>query len=679
MDWTGRQVLVTGAAGFIGSHLTEALVRAGADVRAFVRYTSGGSWGWLDASEVREDIQVFAGDIRDPETLAEPMRGTEVVFHLAALIAIPYSYVTPLAYVRTNVEGTTNVLEAARAAGVGRVVHTSTSEVYGTAQTVPISESHPLVGQSPVLGVEDRRRQDRRELPRRLRAAGRDPAAVQHVRAAAVGTGGDPDDHHPAARRAHGRARGADAHARPHLRVRHRRRLRRSPARRTRRSGQTINLGVGQEISIGDLAARIHALMDKPHEISHDAQRDRPPASEVERLLSDNSPRAGAAGLGAAPHARRGPPGHDRVARRAPRSLPAGHVHDLTAPAIPLFDLRMEDEDLEAVAAVLRSGRLRAGEQVEAFEREFAQHLGVRHAVAVSSGTAALHLAYLAGGIGPGDEVIVPSITFAASAAAVIYCGGTPVFADVCGPHDLGLDPDDAAARITPRTKAICAVHYGGYPAAVERLRELGPALIEDAAHSPDAERGARKAGAWGLASCFSFFSNKVLAVGEGGLLATDDDDVAARARRERSGAYNLRIDEPRAALLRSRMARMAADIAARRELTTRYRELLREIDGVIVPYTDAEVAHSSCYVMPIVLADPEQPGAGARCAAREAGIQTSLLYPAVHEFTAYRERYAASLPQAERIARSQVTLPLYGFMTHAQQDRVVEALAAAL
>lgn len=339
----------------------------------------------------------------------------------------------------------------------------------------------------------------------------------------------------------------------------------------------------------------------------------------------------------------------------------------------------MEEEDLEAVAAVLRSGRLRAGEQVALFEREFAAHLGVAHAVAVSSGTSALQLAYQAVGVGPGDEVIVPSITFAASAATVVHLGGTPVFADVCGPHDIGVSVDDVAARITPRTKAICAVHYGGYPADVARLGELGPALIEDAAHSPDASRGGRMAGACGAASCFSFFSNKVLAVGEGGLLATDDDDVAERARGERSGAYNLRTDEPRAALLRSRMARMADDVAARRALTARYRSLLADVPGVIVPYTDAEVATSSCYVMPIVLSDAARQ-APVRAQLRERhGIQTSLLYPAVHEFTAYRERFAASLPQAERVARSQVTLPLFGFMTHEQQDRVVAALAEAL
>lgn len=348
-------------------------------------------------------------------------------------------------------------------------------------------------------------------------------------------------------------------------------------------------------------------------------------------------------------------------------------------PAIPLFDLRMEDEDLAAVEAVLRSGRLRSGEQVEAFEAEFAAHLGVRHAVAVGSCTAALHLAYLAAGVGPGDEVIVPSITFAASAAAVVYCGGTPVFADVGGPHDIGISPEDVERRITPRTKAVCVVHYGGYAVDVATFQALGLTVIEDCAHAPSADRGGQMVGSLGLAGCFSFFSNKVLAVGEGGLLSTNDDAVAARVRAERSGAYNLRLDEARAALLRSRMSRMADDISRRRELTLRYRSLLRDVDGVVCPYTDEEVAHSSCYVMPIVLEDPEKQSALRAQMRADHGIQTSLLYPAVHEFTAYRERYGASLPVAERIARTEVTLPLFGFMTDEQQDRVVAALVEAL
>src|SRR4051794_8498782 len=286
-DWSGRTVVVTGAAGFIGSHLAEELVRRGADVRAFVRYTSGGGWGWLDESELAADMQVVAGDIRDPETLAPAVRGADVVFHLAALIAIPYSYVTPLAYVRTNVEGTTNVLEAARAADVARVVHTSTSEVYGTARTVPISESHPLQGQSPYsaskIGADKiaesfhaayglpvtvlrpfntfgPRQSARAVIPTIITQAlagdtvklgatapTRDLTLVQDTADGFICAGEAPDA-----------------------------------------VGRSINLGVGQEISIGELAERIQSLMGKTVSVEHDGQRDRPPNSEVERLLSDN-------------------------------------------------------------------------------------------------------------------------------------------------------------------------------------------------------------------------------------------------------------------------------------------------------------------------------------------------------------------------------------------------------
>jgi len=146
-----KKVLITGADGFIGSHLTEALVRAGSDVKAFVLYNSFNSWGWLDhcSPDVKGRFEVFAGDIRDPHGVKEAMKGCDAVLHLAALIAIPYSYHSPDTYVDTNVKGTLNVLQAARELGVRRVVHTSTSEVYGTAQFVPITEAHPLQGQSP--------------------------------------------------------------------------------------------------------------------------------------------------------------------------------------------------------------------------------------------------------------------------------------------------------------------------------------------------------------------------------------------------------------------------------------------------------------------------------------------------------------------------------------------------
>ena len=378
-----------------------------------------------------------------------------------------------------------------------------------------------------------------------------------------------------------------------------------------------------------------------------------------------------------------------------------------TSPSlVPLYDLRLAPEDITAVMDVLESGWLTLGPRTREFENAFADHLGVRHAVAVSSCTAALHLAYLAAGVGPGDEVIVPSLTFAATAAAVIYCGGTPVFADILGPRDFGLDPEDVERRVGPRTKAVCAVHFAGYPAAVARLRGLcdahGLALIEDAAHAPSADVDGRKLGAWGRAGAFSFFSNKILSCGEGGLLATDDDDVAALARCLRSQGmtsgtwsretretasydvvglgFNYRLDESRAALLLSRLARLDAEIERRRELTRSYREKLAGVPHALVPYDDAGVERSSCYVMPIVVDDDGRRDAVRRRLRDEHGIQTSVFYPAVHEFTAYRSRFGDQrLPHSERVARTEITIPLFAHLNGATQDRVVDALRDVL
>ena len=367
-------------------------------------------------------------------------------------------------------------------------------------------------------------------------------------------------------------------------------------------------------------------------------------------------------------------------------------------PLIPLFDVSLSDEVVEAVAETLRSGWLTMGPRTNAFETAFAEHLGTRHAVAASSCTAALHLAYLGAGVGPGDEVIVPAITFVASAAAVRYCGASPVLADVRGQHDLGIDPEDVERRLTPSTKAVCAVHYAGYPAAVERLREIceprGVALIEDSAHHPLAPPA-------GLVGCFSFFSNKVISCGEGGLLATDDDEVAALARSLRSHAmtsgtwdrhrghsagydvvgtgYNYRLDEPRAALLLARLPGLADDIAARRRLVHRYREALAPVSGVTVPYEDAEVDRSSCYVMPVMVDEPELRDPLRARLLEEHRVQTSVLYPAISEFTAYHDPARAQLPRSELAARTEVTLPLYPHLTDEDQDRVVSSLEESL
>jgi dTDP-4-amino-4,6-dideoxygalactose transaminase len=279
------------------------------------------------------------------------------------------------------------------------------------------------------------------------------------------------------------------------------------------------------------------------------------------------------------------------------------------------------------------------------------------------------------------------------------------VFADICSRERPSLDPEDVERRITPRTKAVCVVHYGGYAAAADRMRALcdahGIALIEDVAHAPSATLAGRKLGTWGLAGCFSFFSNKVLSVGEGGLLCTDDDEVAAFVRSRRSHAmtsgtwerhsgltdtydvvglgFNYRLDEPRAALLLSRLQRLEGEIELRRALTVRYRELLHGIEGLIVPFADSDVPASSCYVLPVMI---EQDGRQAEVAARlrERGIQTSIFYPSIHLFSAYRRRFPeVSLPVTELASRTELTLPFYPHMSHADQDRVAAALAEVL
>jgi dTDP-4-amino-4,6-dideoxygalactose transaminase len=372
---------------------------------------------------------------------------------------------------------------------------------------------------------------------------------------------------------------------------------------------------------------------------------------------------------------------------------------------IPLFDIRIGDAEVAAVEETLRSGWLTMGPRTAAFEQAFAEHLGVEHAIAVSSATAALHLAYLAAGVGPGDEVIVPAITFVATAAAARYCGATPVLAELKGQHDLGIDPADVAARITDRTRAVCAVHFAGYAADIVPLRALceerGVALIEDAAHSPSATAAdGGKLGSYGLASAFSFFSNKVLSCGEGGLLATDDADVAELARSRRAHAltsgtwdrhrghaasydviglgYNYRIDEPRAALLIERLKGLEDDIARRRALVHGYRQRLSDVDGLTVPYRDDEVDRSSCYVMPVMIDDPELRDPLRELMQERWKVQTSVLYPAIHEFTAY-EGSSGPLPRSELAARTELTLPLYPHLSGSDQDRVVEAVTAGL
>ena len=287
-----KKILVTGADGFIGSHLTETLVRAGHDVRAFVLYNSFNSWGWLDRADaaVKDSLDVFSGDIRDPHGVREAMRGCDVVLHLAALIAIPYSYHSPATYVDTNVTGTLNVVQAARDLGVSRVVQTSTSEVYGTAQFVPISESHPLVGQSPYSATKIAADQMALAYWRsfgtpvavlrpfntygpRQSARAVIPTVITQALAGQdvikLGSVHPTRDFSFVEDTVSGFI--AMMNAADHV------------------NGETINLGSNFEISIADTVKVICEAVGRQVEIQGDDQRVRPALSEVERLWADNA------------------------------------------------------------------------------------------------------------------------------------------------------------------------------------------------------------------------------------------------------------------------------------------------------------------------------------------------------------------------------------------------------
>jgi len=287
----GKRVLVTGADGFIGSHLVEHLVRNGVDVRAFVYYNSFNSWGWLDDADeqVKRSLDVFAGDIRDPHGVRTAMRGCDVVLHLAALIAIPYSYHSPDTYIDTNVKGTLNVVQAARELEIERVVHTSTSEVYGTARFVPITEDHPLQGQSPYsaskIGAD--------QMAASFHASFGTPVSIirpfntygprQSARAVI------PTIITQLAAGARELKLGAVHPTRDFNYVRDTVRGFVSVAECDAAIGQVINIGSNYEVSVGDTAQLIASIMGKDVALVSDSQRLRPAGSEVERLWADNT------------------------------------------------------------------------------------------------------------------------------------------------------------------------------------------------------------------------------------------------------------------------------------------------------------------------------------------------------------------------------------------------------
>jgi dTDP-4-amino-4,6-dideoxygalactose transaminase len=372
---------------------------------------------------------------------------------------------------------------------------------------------------------------------------------------------------------------------------------------------------------------------------------------------------------------------------------------------VPLADVLVDEELRSVVDEVVDSGWWSMGPKVGEFEAAFAGLTGTKHALAVANGTAALHLALLAAGCGAGDEVILPSLNFVAAANAIGHTGATPVFCDIVGPDDLNLDPADLEAAVTPATKAVLVLHYGGFPCDIAPVRALaedrGLIVIEDAAHAPGASWHGEPCGSLGNVGCFSFFSNKNLPVGEGGMIVTDDDDLAERLRLLRSHGmtrltwekhrghaasydvvaqgFNYRLDEIRAAIGLRQLGRLLDENAQRRAIAATYRERLAGVKGISMPFGVPADGVTSAQHLAVALVPAERRD-DVRQALSERRIQTSVHYPPIHLFSYYRELGSRRpLPQTEAVAPRIVTLPLYGHMTDEQVDLVVDALSESL
>ncbi len=360
--------------------------------------------------------------------------------------------------------------------------------------------------------------------------------------------------------------------------------------------------------------------------------------------------------------------------------------------SVPFVDLKrqylgIKDEILEAVAGVFESTQFVLGKEVAAFEEEFAAYCGVRYGVAVNTGTSALHLALLAAGVGPGDEVITVPLTFVATAAAIGYTGATPVFVDV-DPVTYTMDPAAIEAAITSRTKAILPVHLYGQPADMDPILEIGRhhnlLVIEDAAQAHGAEYKGRRCGSIGDLGCFSFYPGKNLgAYGEGGMVTTDNPEFARKIRILRDwGAetkyqhvvkgFNYRMEGVQGAILRVKLRYLESWTEARRSHAAAYAELLREA-GMCLPVErtgNRHVYHVFGVLTP-------QRGEFIRSLA-ERGVQTGIHYPLpVHLLPAYSELHhqLGDFPVAERIASEEVSLPMFPELAQAEIGEVAEAV----
>lgn len=352
---------------------------------------------------------------------------------------------------------------------------------------------------------------------------------------------------------------------------------------------------------------------------------------------------------------------------------------------IPLFDLNFDEAEEKAVLETLRSKWISTGPKTVEFENKFASMLNVKHSVALSNCTVSLHLAMKLVDIKEGDEVICPSLTFVATVNSIRYVNAVPVFADIKSYENLTIDPEDIEKKITDKTKAIVVMHYGGFSCDMDAIMTIANKynvkVIEDACHGPLSEFNGKKLGTIGDIGCFSFFSNKNISIGEGGMIVTNNVEYFNRAKLLRSHGmtslsyerakghstsydvvelgYNYRMDDIRASIGIVQLDKLKDDLNKRDVVRKMYIEELCKIDEIIIPFKDYK-EFSSNYIFPIVLKNSNYEKRDAiRNKLAEVGIQTSIHYPAAHRFSIY-QKYSASLPVTDYVAANSITLPMY-------------------
>jgi len=371
----------------------------------------------------------------------------------------------------------------------------------------------------------------------------------------------------------------------------------------------------------------------------------------------------------------------------------------------PLSDIDSGTEEEREVLRVLRSKWLSTGPVTEKFERAFSEYLGGGYAIAVSNGTAALHLALASLGIRDQDEVILPSLTFVATASSILYVGAKPVFADVIGFDDLTISPREIEEKITLRTKAILVMHYGGYPCDMKSILRIakrhGLYVVEDAAHAPGAEYQGKRCGVLGDIGCFSFFSNKNLVTGEGGMVVTRHKEWAEKIRRLRShgmGAlswdkyrgrlssydirglgYNYRTTEIQSALGLVQLKKLGRNNRKRKKLVQIYRSELQETKQISIPFSGFQ-GMPSYHLFPILVA-PFIDRNRVMERLKHFGIQSSIHYPPVHLFSLYRSQFGykkGDLPITEEASRREITLPLHPLLGTKDVGRIAQKVKEA-